>query len=126
MPERATVPDSPNRPVVHTSRQVSTPAFYSTGSWLPFSGQEDPFLEAWKEFAAWAAGSPGAAGDALLVRDLRETERFVSFLPWESLEAIQGWKAHPEFKERMSRVQQFVDKFAPTETEVVARVQAES
>lgn len=69
---------------------------------------------------------PGAAGEALLTRDLRDPERFVSFLPWESLEAIRGWKTHPEFKERMSRVQQHVDKFAPTETEVVARVQAES
>ena len=36
-------------------------------------------------------------------------------MPWESLEAIQGWKAHREFKERMSQVQAFVDKFAPTE-----------
>jgi heme-degrading monooxygenase HmoA len=105
---------------------MSAPAFYSTGSWLPFSGQEEPFLDAWKEFAGWAAGMPGAAGEALLTRDLREPERFVSFLPWESLEAIRGWKTHPEFKERMGRVQQFVDKFAPTETEVVARVQAGS
>ena len=56
-----------------------------------------------------------------MVRDLRTPERFVSFMPWESLEAIQGWKAHGEFKERMSRVQAFVDKFAPTEAEVVAR-----
>jgi len=65
---------------------------------------------------------PGAAGEAVLVRDLRDPERFVSFLPWESLEAIQAWKAHAEFKERMSHVQQHIDKFAPTETEVVARV----
>lgn len=50
----------------------------------------------------------------------------MSFLPWESLEAIQAWKAHPEFKERMSRVQEHVDKFAPTETEVVARIRAGS
>ena len=105
---------------------MSAPAFYSTGSWLPFSGQEEPVLDAWKEFAGWAAVSPGAAGEAVLVRDLRDPERFISFLPWESLEAISSWKAHPEFKERMSRVQQYVDKFAPTETEVVARVQAES
>ena len=56
-----------------------------------------------------------------MVRDLRAPERFVSFMPWESLEAIQGWKAHDEFKERMSRVQAFVDTFAPTEAEVVAR-----
>ena len=105
---------------------MTTPAFYSTGSWVPFTDQEEPFLEAWQAFAGWAAGLPGAAGDALLLRDLRDPECFVSFLPWESLEAIKGWKTHPEFKERMSRVQQHIDEFAPTETEVVARVTAAS
>jgi len=102
-----------------------TPAYYSTGSWQPFPGQEEPFLAAWREFAGWAASMPGVAGDALLTRDLRAPERLVSFLPWESLEAIQSWKAHPEFKPRMSKVQEFVDRFAPTETEVVARVRPE-
>ena len=105
---------------------MSGPAFYSTGSWLPHAGQEEPFLEAWKVFSGWAVALPGAAGEAVLVRDLRDPDRFVSFLPWESLEAIKSWKAHPEFKQRMSRVQQHVDKFAPTETEVVARVTAGS
>lgn len=107
-------------------RCVSNPAFYSTGSWLPHPGHEESFLEAWKAFAGWAATMPGAAGEAVLVRDLRDSDRFVSFLPWESLEAIKAWKGHPEFKERMGRVQQHVDKFAPTETEVVARVTAAS
>jgi len=105
---------------------VSGPAFYSTGSWLPYAGQEEPFLEAWKVFSSWAVALPGAAGEAVLVRDLRDSDRFVSFLPWESLEAIQSWKAHPEFKQRMSLVQEHVDKFAPTETQVVARVTAGS
>ena len=100
---------------------MTEPAFYTTGSWQPFAGQEEPFLEAWQEFAGWAAGMPGAAGDAVLIRDLRAPERFVSFAAWESLEAIKGWKTHREFKERMAKVQRFVDRFAPTETEVVAR-----
>ena len=101
---------------------MTEPAFYSTGSWQPHAGQEEPFLEAWRTFSGWAASLPGCVGEALLARDLREPDRFVSFLPWESLEAIQGWKAHPEFKQRMSVVQQYVDRFAPTEAEVVARV----
>ncbi len=101
---------------------MSDPAFYTTGSWMPFATQEEAFVGAWKEFASWATAMPGAAGAALLTRDLREPERFVSFLAWESLEAIRAWKSHPEFKGRMAEVQAFVDKFAPTETEVVARV----
>ncbi|MGL6280419.1 MAG: antibiotic biosynthesis monooxygenase family protein [Gaiella sp.] len=96
---------------------------YTTGSWQPFAGAEDAFVEAWQVFADWAATLPGAR-DGLLVRDLRAPERFLSFVGWESMDAVRAWKTHPEFKERMARVQAHVDRFAPTETEVVRRVTA--
>jgi heme-degrading monooxygenase HmoA len=94
---------------------------YTTGSWKPLAGHEPAFLEAWKEFMDWATGLPGA-GEAVLARDLRDTERFVSFAAWESMEAVRGWKDSPEFKPRMSKVQQHIDKFAPTELDVVVSV----
>jgi heme-degrading monooxygenase HmoA len=99
---------------------------YSTGSWQPFAGQEDAFVAAWQEFAQWAAGLAGAGGDAILSQDVRAEERYVSFLGWDDMDALRAWKSHPEFKERMSRVQQFVDKFAPTEVVVVARARREA
>jgi heme-degrading monooxygenase HmoA len=93
---------------------------YTTGSWQPFPGQDEAFVAAWEEFARWAAGLDGA-GEAILARDLRAEGRYVSFVGWDDMDSLRGWKGHPEFKERMGRVQQFVDKFAPTEIEVVAR-----
>jgi heme-degrading monooxygenase HmoA len=95
--------------------------FYTTASWQPFPSQEKAFIGAWEEFAGWAAELEGS-GEAILAHDLRVEGRYVSFVAWDSMEAIRGWKGHPEFKERMGRVQRFVDKFSPTETEVVARV----
>ncbi len=92
---------------------------YTTGSWKPFPGHEQDFVHAWIEFSDWASTMPGA-GRAFLARDLRDPERFVSFVEWESIEAIRGWKTSPEFKLRMARVQTHIDKFAPTELEVVA------
>jgi heme-degrading monooxygenase HmoA len=94
---------------------------YTTGSWEPSPGQEDAFIAAWEEFAGWAATLDGA-GTGILARDVRTERRYVSLLEWDDMEAVRGWKGHPEFKERMSRVQQFIDKFAPTELEVAARV----
>jgi heme-degrading monooxygenase HmoA len=95
---------------------------YTTGSWEPFPGQEEAFVAAWAEFVGWAAGLDGA-GEAILARDVRAEGRYVSFVGWDDMGAVRGWKGHPEFKERMGRVQRFVDRFAPTELEVVARVQ---
>ncbi len=99
------------------------PDVYTTGSWKPFPGQEEPFVEAWLEFVKWASERPGA-GTAFLTRDLRDPERFVSLMDWETIEEVRAWKTSPEFKERMSRVQQHIDKFAPTELEVVAACRA--
>jgi heme-degrading monooxygenase HmoA len=96
---------------------------YTTGVWQPFPGQEDDFVAAWEEFAGWAARLPGA-GEAILTSDERVEGRFVSFVGWDGMESVRGWKGHPEFKERMSRVQRFVDRFAPTEVTVVARVRS--
>lgn len=101
--------------------QRSQHAVYATGSWRPFPGQDEQFVAAWREFAAWSAERDGA-GEPLLARDLRADGRYVSFSGWRDAEAMRAWKGHPEFKERMSRVQQFVDEFAPTELDVVARV----
>jgi heme-degrading monooxygenase HmoA len=98
---------------------------YTTGSWQPFSGQEDSFVAAWEAFAAWAAGFDGA-GEAILAKDMRTEGRYVSFLGWADMAAVGAWKGHAEFKERMSRVQEYVDKFAPTELEVVARARPEA
>ncbi len=94
---------------------------YTTGSWKPFPGHEGDFIAAWEEFMDWATSLPGA-GEAILARDLRDPERFVSFAAWDSVASMRGWKDSPEFKPRMSRVQEHIDKFAPTETDVVARV----
>ncbi len=92
---------------------------YTTGSWRPFPGHEAAFIDAWIEFSAWASSLPGA-GEAVLARDLRDAERFISVVEWESLDAVRGWKSSPEFKPRMARVQAHIDTFAPTELEVVA------
>ena len=74
-----------------------------------------------KEFVGWAASLPGAE-TAVLARDLRDPGRYVSFMAWSDLESVRAWKGSPEFKPRMSRVQEHIDKFAPTELEVVATV----
>jgi len=98
---------------------------YSSGEWRPKPGEEDAFVEAWSEFARWASGMPGA-GDVRLVRDLSEPDRFVSFAPWESMEAMRAWKGSPEFPERMGRIQAHVAEFTPTELELVRSLKAGS
>ena len=94
---------------------------YTTGYWTPKAGEQEAFVEAWREFARWASEMPGA-GALRLAHNLGDQGRFVSFGRWDSIDQVHAWKATPEFKERMGRVQEHVEQFAPAELEVVATV----
>ena len=97
------------------------PEVYATGSWRPKEGREEAFLESWCEFARWMSELDGA-GTVRLTRDLRDPGRYVSFSAWASFEQMRAWKDSDEFRPRMSRVQEHVAEFAPTELEVVVRL----
>ena len=97
---------------------------YTTGSWQPFPGRMRPSSRPGRS----SRGGPRGSMEPVLGSWLGTCAegRYVGFLGWSDMEAVRGWKEHSEFKARMSRVQQFVDKFAPTELEVVARLQGEA
>jgi len=92
---------------------------YTHGTWEPYPGKEEAFVEAWAEFAGWASSRPGA-GALALTRDTREQGRFVSFGAWETSEAVRGWKGSQEFRERMAHVLEHVNEFHPTELALIA------
>ena len=93
----------------------------TTGVWVVSEANQNAFLRAWAEFAEWASAMDGAA-TLRLGHDTGERNRFVSFGPWDSPEHVHAWKANGEFRQRMSKVMQFVDEFHPTELDVVASV----
>ena len=82
---------------------------------------EEAFIEAWSEFAAWASARPGAQ-TLRLVRDVRNAGRFLSFGQWEDAAAVQAWKSSDEFKQRLGRIVQLSSEFEPTELVVLKRV----
>jgi len=94
---------------------------YTNGVWIVKTGEEDAFESAWTEFASWAKTWPGA-GTLRLVRDVSESDRYMSFGVWESFDAQRAWKDSPEFRERMARVRQHVEDFTPSVFELVTAV----
>jgi heme-degrading monooxygenase HmoA len=61
-------------------------------------------------------------GTVRLSRDLRDPGRYVSFSTWDSFEEMRAWKDSDEFRPRRARVQEHVAEFAPTEPDVVVRL----
>jgi heme-degrading monooxygenase HmoA len=94
---------------------------YTAGMWKAKAGEEVAFVEAWREFAAWASTMPGA-GTLRLTRDTKDPSRFFSFAPWESIGAVHAWKASAEFKERIGRAKAHTDEFTAWEFELATVV----
>ena len=95
---------------------------YTLGNWTAKPGREEEFVAAWQEIADWTRREVGGTSWARLLRDVADPRRFVSFGPWESLEAIDVWRALPGFQERVSRIREFLESFEPVTLEAVAEV----
>jgi heme-degrading monooxygenase HmoA len=97
---------------------------YTSGDWLVQEGREEEFVAAWEELADWTGGNVSGAGWATLLRDRDQPRRFLSFGPWESLEAIEAWRASDGFQERVARIRELVEDLRTHTFEVAAQEEA--
>jgi heme-degrading monooxygenase HmoA len=93
---------------------------YSLTVWIVKAGQEEEFVARWSDFAAWSAAE-GLRARAQLLRDVDEPTRFISFGPWETLDAIRRWRTLSGFQEQLARLSEVVERFEPHTLELVAR-----
>jgi heme-degrading monooxygenase HmoA len=94
---------------------------YTSGTWMVKDGEEEAFVQAWRDFVTWA-GTHSGSGTFRLVRDVARPNVYISFAPWDSFEAQQAWKNEPEFPERIGRVRSHCDDFQPSVHELVTIV----
>jgi quinol monooxygenase YgiN len=93
---------------------------YTIGVWRVKPGRADEFVAAWTEFADWTLANVEGAGRGRLLRDTADENRFVSFGPWESLAAIDDWRAQPGWQERVAAIRELLDGFEPSTLELVS------
>jgi heme-degrading monooxygenase HmoA len=95
---------------------------YSSGVWIAKAGRETEFAGAWREFAEWSLATIEGAEWAKLLQDRSQSNRFVSFGPWDSLDAMDAWRAHPGFAERVGRIRELIESLEPSTLEAVVEV----
>lgn len=91
---------------------------YTSTTWHVKPGRDDEFVERWAEFAEWSA-QQGLAADAVLLRDTERENRYFSFGPWESVDAIRQWRTLEGFQERVARLSEVIEGFEPHTLELV-------
>jgi heme-degrading monooxygenase HmoA len=92
---------------------------YSHTLWHVRPAMEDEFVSRWVEWAEWSRRQ-GLEAQGTLLRDCDEPCTFVSFAPWESMEAVRSWRALPGYQERVARLQEVVETLEPRTLEVIA------
>lgn len=92
---------------------------YTQGIWNVKPGRAEEFVAAWTEFAEWTAANAPGAGRGQLLRDAANPDRFVSIGPWESSEAIAGWRALEGWRERVGRMRELLESFEPSTLELM-------
>jgi quinol monooxygenase YgiN len=93
---------------------------YTHGVWTVKPGREEQFVAAWTELAEWSFREVPGSVWAKLLRDSSTPNRFISFGPWEDLDAIDRWRAHPGWQERVQRLRELLEGFEPSTLELVA------
>ena len=96
---------------------MSTP--YTSGIWTVKPGSAEEFIGAWTELAEWSRANVPGARSAQLLRDRNDANRFVSFGPWESLEAIERWRSLEGFQQRVARIRELLTDFEAFTLELV-------
>jgi heme-degrading monooxygenase HmoA len=86
---------------------------YTCGIWTVVPGREDDFVAAWQELARWTGDHAPGARWATLVQQEDRPNRFLTFGPWESVEAIEAWRASEGFRERVGRLRELLEGFEP-------------
>ena len=95
---------------------------FTSGSWIVATGKEDAFVTRWTEFVEWSHVNARGAGSFLLLRDVAQPNRFTSFAPWESEDAVDVWRGRPEFEELLGRCRELCEDFSGTDHVLAAAV----
>jgi heme-degrading monooxygenase HmoA len=93
---------------------------YSHTTWRVKEGCEDDFIALWNEWVTWSRRQ-GFDTHAMLLRDAEDPRTFISFAPWESLDAVKNWRQLPGYHDRIVRLREQVEQFEPRTLAVIAR-----
>jgi hypothetical protein len=95
---------------------------FRLGVWTVKPENAAEFIAAWQRSAEWLAQNlPGERGGVLL-EDIYDSGKFISFAPITNSENVEEAMAKAEFQERMSRVMDLCEDVKPNNMRVVSGV----
>lgn len=84
---------------------------FASGNWHVKKGNEEEFVERWKEFLQWTHDTQKSLVSANLIRDERDPSHFISFAEWGDSAARDAWRDEPGFAERFAACRALCEDF---------------
>ena len=84
---------------------------YASGNWVVVAGRETEFVERWKDFLRWTREAAPGLITARLIQDASDQRHFVSFANWESEQALESWRAQPDFAAKLGACRALCEEF---------------
>lgn len=103
---------------------MSSKKHCSFGAWTIKAGREDEFRSTWSDLVQWTAEASMGASEGVLVQDSDDPRLFYSFMPFESMEAIEKWRLDIMFKRFMMRMRAYCEACRPSAGLMVENVLA--
>jgi quinol monooxygenase YgiN len=100
-----------NSDVPAPGRDPAVGTFYTSGRWLVKPGHEEAFARAFAESGVKDVDPPiqGLLERPRLLRDLNAPGSYLSYAVWESREAIEAFRARPDFPAMIERMREHLD-----------------
>jgi hypothetical protein len=93
---------------------------YTLTRWRVKPGNEEDFVAAWQELAAYFSSLPQPPGQGILLQCIDASDLFYSFGPWLDLNAVRSMRADPGAQAAFDRLAHLCDETSPGAYRVVA------
>ncbi len=86
---------------------------YTLAVWTVKPGNDAAFVKAWDDFALWTSAHQEGAGTAVLVQDVENPLRFISFGSWPDKDVIVDWRGSAGFKKAFASFRELCSDIQP-------------
>ena len=95
---------------------------FSSGTWHVKPGEEDTFVERWRELLEWTRAEFPAMEQASLIRNQQVPNHFVSFAEWSDADARDAWKQTEGFMQRQGAAKALCEKMSGSDFDRVVSI----
>ena len=93
---------------------------YTLAAWRVQDGRQQAFISAWKDLGAAFNSLSLPPGKGALIQSTLDPTLFYSFVPWNSMEAVQAMRNDHHAREGIKRLERLCTQATPGAFHVVA------